>query len=213
MTSKLSRSSRSARNRPCSAICGRSSLVAATMRTSTRIGRDEPMRVTSPYSTARSSRSCAAIDSVPISSRNSVPRSASSKRPARRAGRAGERARLVAEQLGLDQRLGQRRAVHDDQRVFPAVRQAVEALGDQLLAGAALADDEHRAAHRRGAAGALDRVEEGARLADELVFPLHGPTYSEIPHMLAILTISIRTVSPEMSRNIRAISAIWHAPC
>src|SRR5690606_41248977 len=37
----------------------------------------------SPYSTARKSRSCAAIDSVPISSRNSVPRSASSKRPTR----------------------------------------------------------------------------------------------------------------------------------
>ena len=41
------------------------------------------MRVTSPYSMTRSSRSCAAIDSVPSSSRNSVPPSASSNRPAR----------------------------------------------------------------------------------------------------------------------------------
>jgi transcriptional regulator with AAA-type ATPase domain len=49
----------------------------------TRIGRDEPTRVTSPYSTARSNRSCAPIDSVASSSRNRVPPSASSNRPAR----------------------------------------------------------------------------------------------------------------------------------
>src|SRR5690606_14301705 len=96
--------------------------------------------------------------------------------------RAGERARLVAEQLGLDQRLGQRRAVHDHQRLFPAVRQAVKAFGDQLLAGAALADHQHRAPHRRRAAGALDRVEKGARLADEMLgLPIHDQLVAEIP--------------------------------
>ena len=49
----------------------------------------------------------------------------------------------------------------------------VEPLGDQLLAGAALADHQHRAVERRGAARALDRVEEREALADELVCPLH----------------------------------------
>ncbi len=66
--------------------------------------------------------------------------------PHARSGRAGEGAGLMPEQFGLDQRLGQRRAVHDDQRLVPAGRQAVEALGDQFLAGPALADHQHRAA-------------------------------------------------------------------
>ena len=87
-------------------------------------------------------------------------------------GGAGEAARLVAEQFGLDQIFGQRGAVHDDQRPGPARRQMVETLGDQLLAGAALADHQHRPVERRGAARALDRVEEGQALADELVCPL-----------------------------------------
>jgi hypothetical protein len=64
----------------------------------------------------------------------------------------------------------------------------VQALGDQFLAGAALADHQHRAAHRRGAAGAFHRVEKGGRLADELISPLHGPEYSEFRRKLAILT-------------------------
>ena len=83
ITSKHKRSSRSARNFSASTIFGRFSFVAPTIRTSTLIGRDEPIRVTSPYSTARSSRSCAPILSVPSSSRNNVPPSASSKRPSR----------------------------------------------------------------------------------------------------------------------------------
>ncbi len=56
-------------------------IVAATIRTSTLIGFDAPIRVISPYSTARNNRSCAGEDKVASSSRNSVPPSASSKRP------------------------------------------------------------------------------------------------------------------------------------
>ena len=37
----------------------------------------------------------------------------------------------------------------------------MQPLGDQLLAGAALADHQHRPVERRGAAGALERVEKG----------------------------------------------------
>jgi hypothetical protein len=36
----------------------------------------------------------------------------------------------------------------------------VETLGDQLLAGSALTDHQHRPVERCGAAGALDRIEE-----------------------------------------------------
>ena len=50
----------------------------------------------------------------------------------------------------------------------------MEAFGDQFLARPALADHQHRALHGRRAAGALDGVEEGARLADELVIALHS---------------------------------------
>ena len=89
-----------------------------------------------------------------------MPPLASSKRPGPGLGGAGECAGLVAEQFRLDQGLGQSGAIHDDQRPVPARGQMMQAFGDQLLAGAALADDEHRPVERRGAAGALDRVEE-----------------------------------------------------
>ena len=58
--------------------------------------------------------------------------------------RAGERALLVAEQLGLDQALGQRRAAHLDERLLGAQRVVVDRVRDELLAGARLAADQHR---------------------------------------------------------------------
>jgi hypothetical protein len=97
----------------------------------------------------------------------------------------------MTEQLGLDQIFGQRCAVHRHQRAGPARRQMMEPLGDQLLAGAAFADYQDRAIERRGAAGALDRVEKRKALPDELVRPLHRfspknwPTVGGKPHLLA----------------------------
>ena len=62
---------------------------------------------------------------------------------------AGEGALLVAEELALDQPLGDRGAVDRDQRPggAPAVR--VDRAGDELLAGPALAGDEHGGVGRR----------------------------------------------------------------
>jgi hypothetical protein len=57
---------------------------------------------------------------------------------------AGECALLVAEQLGLEQVLGQGRAVDGDEAAG-AAGQHVQCAGDELLAGAALAGDEDRA--------------------------------------------------------------------
>ena len=52
----------------------------------------------------------------------------------------------------------------------------MQALGDQLLAGAALADYQHGPVERRGTTRALDGVEEREALADELLCPLqHFP--------------------------------------
>ena len=73
-----------------------------------------------------------------------MPPSAASKAPARAPGRAGEGAPAVAEQLGVQQGLGQRPAVDDHERPLGARRGIVQRPGDQLLAGAGLALDQHR---------------------------------------------------------------------
>ena len=80
---------------------------------------------------------------------------------------AGERAPLVAEQLRLDERVGQRGAAHLDERLPGPRRVVVDGVGDELLAGPRLAAHEHRGVGRRhlrdlgvdlphGAAGADD---------------------------------------------------------
>ena len=56
--------------------------------------------------------------------------------------RAGERALLVAEQLALEERLGERGAVDPQKRTAPA-RQLVHRLRQHLLADAGLAEDQH----------------------------------------------------------------------
>src|SRR5690606_24559700 len=74
--------------------------------------------------------------------------------------RAGKRASLMAEELGLEQTLGQRGAVHLDERLLPALRQVMQARGDQLLARAALADHEHRLRERGRARDVLEHREK-----------------------------------------------------
>ena len=88
----------------------------------------------------------------------------------------------MAEQLGLDQGFGQRGAVHGDQRLVPAARQAVKAFGDEFFTRTALADHKHGAVHGRSAGGAFDRVEEGPGLADELALELHIQTIVKFPN-------------------------------
>ena len=56
---------------------------------------------------------------------------------------SGEGALLVAEELALDELLGDGRAVHVHQGVGRAGALAVDGVGHQLLAGAVLAGDEH----------------------------------------------------------------------
>ena len=55
---------------------------------------------------------------------------------------AGEAAALVAEQLALDQVRGQAPQLTGRNGFLAAAAQAVDRLGDQLLAGAALAADQ-----------------------------------------------------------------------
>lgn len=72
---------------------------------------------------------------------------------------AGERAVLVAEQLGLDQRIGQRGAVDGDERAVGARRRLVQRAGEPFLAGARLAEDQQR---QVAAADLRDPVEHGS---------------------------------------------------
>ena len=81
--------------------------------------------------------------------------------------RARERAGFVAEQLAVQERLGQRRRVQLDQRPVPAPRQVVQARRDQLLARAALPDHQDRTVQRRDPRHLLQQVEERRRLADQ----------------------------------------------
>jgi hypothetical protein len=55
----------------------------------------------------------------------------------------------VAEQLGLEQRRGQRPAVDDDERTCSRRPKIVDRARDQLLAGARLALNQHRSGEGR----------------------------------------------------------------
>ena len=79
----------------------------------------------------------------PISSRNSVPPEASSNLPVVLGDGAGEGAALVAEELGFDQVVGDGGAVDRDEGLGGALAAQVDGLGDQLLARAAFARDQH----------------------------------------------------------------------
>jgi hypothetical protein len=87
-------------------------------------------------------------------------------------GRAGERAAAVAEELALEQGLGDRGAVDGEERLVGARRGAVDAARHELLAGAGLALDQHRDRRRRGALHQLEHLEHRAARADDLVEPV-----------------------------------------
>jgi hypothetical protein len=62
--------------------------------------------------------------------------------------RSGERTALVPEELALEERARQRRAVRVDERCVPTLREPVQRPGCDTLAGAGLAGDEHRGIER-----------------------------------------------------------------
>jgi hypothetical protein len=61
----------------------------------------------------------------------------------------------------------------------------VQSLGDQLLAGPSLTDNQHGPVKRRGPAGALYRVEKCQALPDELIGPFHPPISGVKSHQVA----------------------------
>src|SRR5690606_13766264 len=88
--------------------------------------------------------------------------------PGARAVRAGEGAALDAEELALEQVLRDRRAIDRDERPRPPRRELVERARRELLAGAALAGEQHRGVGRGELADPhVERLHRG-RAADEL---------------------------------------------
>ncbi len=131
------------------------------MRTSTASSWVAPSARTWRSWIARSSLDCMASGRSPISSRNSVPPLRGLEVALAVGGGAGVRTLAGAEELGLQQRLGDRAAVDRDEGAVAAVAAGVQGARHQLLAGAGLAAHQHR----RHAAG---------HLGDALLDLLHG---------------------------------------
>ena len=97
------------------------------------------------------------------------PRSASENLPLFGAGGVGERSLDVAEELRFQQRLGNGRTVDLDERHVALRAAMVHGAGDQLLARAGFAGDQHRAARRRHQLDAMDHIGDRAAVADDAV--------------------------------------------
>ncbi|MNC08372.1 hypothetical protein D3C75_559530 [compost metagenome] len=87
---------------------------------------------------------------------------------------AGERAFLVAEQLGLDQCLGDGRAVHRNHWCLGPTRQVVQGACDQLFTGARLALDQHVGIGGRDLADLAVHVLHRRAGADDADFAIGG---------------------------------------
>src|SRR5207302_4771766 len=82
-------------------------------------------------------------------------------------GRAGERAFLVAEDLALEQRLGNRRAVDRDERKRRPRAELMNRLRDELLAGPRFAGDEDGGTGGRGLLDNLVNLAHLGAVADK----------------------------------------------
>ena len=96
----------------------------------------------------RSSFACSAAGRSPISSRNSVPPWAVSILPGVCFAAPVNAPFLVAEQLALEQVLGNRRAIDGDEPARAARREVVQRAREELLAGAGFAEQHHRGVGR-----------------------------------------------------------------
>ena len=88
--------------------------------------------------------------------------------------RTGESAGFMAKQLGLEQAVADRGAVHLQEIGVPAIGQVVEAGGNQLFAGATFANNEYRFLQRRDLGDVFQHLEESRCFANQSVsVPLH----------------------------------------
>jgi hypothetical protein len=148
-------------------------LVAAISRKVVRIGRLPPTRSISPSWIARSSLACSSAF-------------VEEQRPAVRQfelaeallQRAGERPLFVPEERAFHQVARDRRQVHGDKRRLGVFRLPVNEPRQQLLAGAALAEDQHGGRQFRHLVHGVEHVlQRRAGAGDELAF-------ADLPHFV-----------------------------
>ena len=84
-----------------------------------------------------------------------------------RVGRAGEAAFLVAEELRVDQLARNRTAIHADERARVAIAAIVNRAGDQFLARAGLAEDQHRHVRAADHVDPLHHLPQAGVFADD----------------------------------------------
>ena len=82
--------------------------------------------------------------------------------------RAGKCPRFVAEELRVEQRLGESGAVHLDERTVPPRREVVQSGREQFLPGASLADDEARPVDGRESGYLLLDLQEDGVLTENV---------------------------------------------
>ena len=81
--------------------------------------------------------------------------------------RAGEGAALVTEQLGVDELGGHRTAVDAQERLVATLRALVDRAGDDLLAGARLAEQQDVEIARRDHVDAIEHGAESSGVSDD----------------------------------------------
>ena len=104
--------------------------------------------------------------------------------PACRQG-AGEGSALVTEQLGLEERLGQRGAVDHDERPVGARARIVDGAREELLAGAGLALDQHGRVEGGHTRDLLVELHHPGRLADQVLEPVGRAQLPPVVEVLA----------------------------
>ena len=116
----------------------------------------------------------------------------------------GERTLDVAEQLAFEQALRQGGAVELDERPARAGARLMDRRGQKLLAGAALAPDQHGRVSDRDLAGHADHLPDGrARALDRL----EGPEVAVARRLASASSLGCRPATgPELSRSRSARS-------
>src|SRR3990172_5822247 len=97
--------------------------------------------------------------------------------------RSGECPLLVAEQFGLEQRLGNGSAVHGHERPVPPTALIVEHLCGKFLPGAALSRDEHRTVGPGNLEQKLPEMKDGGAFAEDPLRSIRLFRFSlKLPH-------------------------------
>ncbi len=168
------RKKRSSRKRPASISWRRSRCVAAITRTSTGTGSWLPTRVTSRCSSTRRNFAWIPAGSSPISSRNTVPPSAVSKRPTARRSAPVNAPFSWPKRSDSASVSGSAAASITTKGLSARSEHAVDRARDLLLARPRLALDEHAQALGRDALERREELAHGGGPADEVAERLGG---------------------------------------